>query len=258
MTKLALRLVMTLFITLGIDLTVRSAFAQPLGAGPAEFGVQDAVVDEIGWAEILPPFSSGGYSTTVIDGTAYRYLFAATVSLGRIPHGAKLLGFDIYYYSNDPSNGMEITYCRGYVDSQTGVPKGGECPAYFISAYPPPGPTVGHLLVPEAFQTVLRRGDVDGDGSYEAIQHTLHLSMLGDMGVHSIRPRWLRQVSPAPVTGTFNDVPSSDGAFQFIEAMAASGITAGCGTRIYCPDAFVTRRQMAVFFAKALGLHWSP
>jgi hypothetical protein len=67
------------------------------------------------------------------------------------------------------------------------------------------------------------------------------------------------QVSPAPGSATFNDVPTSDGAFQFIEAFNAAGITVGCSTSppLFCPDNFVTRRQMAVYFAKALGLHWS-
>jgi hypothetical protein len=70
--------------------------------------------------------------------------------------------------------------------------------------------------------------------------------------------RWHRQVSPAPASATFNDVPISDPAFQFIEAFNAAGITAGCSAAppLYCPDAAVTRRQMAVFFAKALGLQW--
>ena len=26
---------------------------------------------------------------------------------------------------------------------------------------------------------------------------------------------------------------------------------------VYCPDSFVTRRQMAIFIAKALGLQWN-
>jgi hypothetical protein len=64
------------------------------------------------------------------------------------------------------------------------------------------------------------------------------------------------QVSPPPATATFNDVPTSDSAFQFIEALVASGITAGCGGGNYCPDAPLTRRQMAVFLSKALGLQW--
>ncbi len=71
-----------------------------------------------------------------------------------------------------------------------------------------------------------------------------------------VRVIWHRQVSPAPGTATFNDVPTSDPAFQYVEALAASGITAGCGSGNYCPDGTLTRRQMAVFLAKALGLHW--
>ncbi len=65
-----------------------------------------------------------------------------------------------------------------------------------------------------------------------------------------------RQISPAPATPHFNDVPASDPAFQYVEALLASGITGGCGGGNYCPDSPVTRRQMAVFLAKALGLYW--
>ena len=67
---------------------------------------------------------------------------------------------------------------------------------------------------------------------------------------------WQRQVSTPPGSPTFNDVPASDGAYPFIEALAASGITAGCGGGNFCPDTPLTRRQMAVFLAKALGLYW--
>ena len=65
------------------------------------------------------------------------------------------------------------------------------------------------------------------------------------------------QVSPAPGAASFNDVPTSDPAFQYIEALFASGITAGCSGGNYCPDAPLTRRQMAVFLSKALGLYWN-
>ena len=61
-------------------------------------------------------------------------------------------------------------------------------------------------------------------------------------------------VSAAPATATFLDVPASNPFFQFVEALAASGITAGCGGGNYCPNNPVTRGQMAVFLAKALGL----
>jgi hypothetical protein len=65
------------------------------------------------------------------------------------------------------------------------------------------------------------------------------------------------QVSPPPATATFNDVPTDHPQFQFIEALAASGITAGCGAGNFCPNSPLTRGQMAVFLSKALGLHWA-
>ena len=46
---------------------------------------------------------------------------------------------------------------------------------------------------------------------------------------------WHRQVSPAPGTATFTDVPTGHPYFRFIEALNASGITAGCGGGNYCP-----------------------
>jgi hypothetical protein len=78
----------------------------------------------------------------------------------------------------------------------------------------------------------------------------------GTTTIGAVRILYRLQVSPAPADATFGDVPTSDAAFQFIEALAASGITAGCGGGNFCPDGFLTRRQMAVFLAKALGLHW--
>jgi len=69
---------------------------------------------------------------------------------------------------------------------------------------------------------------------------------------------WNLQVSPAPGTATFQDVPVSHVFFQYIEALAASGITTGCSASppLYCPNDPLTRGQMAVFLARALGLHF--
>lgn len=55
--------------------------------------------------------------------------------------------------------------------------------------------------------------------------------------------------------GVERSEPVNDTAFPFIEALVASGITAGCGGGDHCPDAPLTRRQMAVFLATSLGLH---
>jgi hypothetical protein len=72
----------------------------------------------------------------------------------------------------------------------------------------------------------------------------------------ALRIGYKLQVSPAPAAASFNDVPASHPLFQYIEAIHAAGITAGCGGGNYCPDNPLTRGQMAVFLAKALGLQW--
>lgn len=63
------------------------------------------------------------------------------------------------------------------------------------------------------------------------------------------------QVAPAPASATFNDVPTSHPFFRFVEALADAGTTGGCGGGNYCPDAPVTRGQMAVFLSQVLGLN---
>ena len=78
----------------------------------------------------------------------------------------------------------------------------------------------------------------------------------GTVAIQGVTLYYRLQVSPAPPTPTFGDVPTSDFGFQYIEALSASGITGGCGGGNFCPDNPVTRRQMAIFLAKALGLQW--
>jgi hypothetical protein len=74
---------------------------------------------------------------------------------------------------------------------------------------------------------------------------------------NQFRVRYRLQVSPAPATASFpNDVPTTHPFFRFVEALSAAGVTGGCGAGSYCPDAAVTRGQMAVFLATALGLHF--
>lgn len=58
---------------------------------------------------------------------------------------------------------------------------------------------------------------------------------------------------------SFDDVPPGFWAITFIEELAASGITSGCGNGRYCPDDPVTRAQMAVFLERGMrGSAFSP
>jgi len=58
---------------------------------------------------------------------------------------------------------------------------------------------------------------------------------------------------PPPVRQRFNDVPPTMNGYAFIDALAARGITAGCGGGNYCPYAPVNRGQMAAFLVRAFG-----
>ena len=60
---------------------------------------------------------------------------------------------------------------------------------------------------------------------------------------------------PPPATGTvFNDVPATAFAAAWIEALAAAGITTGCGGGAYCPNAVVSRAQGAVLLVRTFNL----
>jgi hypothetical protein len=61
-----------------------------------------------------------------------------------------------------------------------------------------------------------------------------------------------------PLVGTstgFSDVPITHWAAAWIKQLYAEGVTAGCGPGIYCPNASVTRAEMAIFLLR--GEHGS-
>jgi hypothetical protein len=88
-----------------------------------------------------------------------------------------------------------------------------------------------------------------------AIIHRSDLTQ--DERIVSVRAYYKLQVAPSPTSATFpNDVPLSHPFFRFVEALAAAGVTGGCGTGSYCPDSPLTRGQMAVFLATALGMNY--
>ena len=67
-----------------------------------------------------------------------------------------------------------------------------------------------------------------------------------------VRALNLDQASPAG----FVDVDPGGVHAPSIDALAAAGVTTGCGAAPlrYCPDEFVTRAQMASFLVRALNL----
>lgn len=167
----------------------------------------------------------------------------------QVPEGAKLGSFQFWAY--DAADPEDLVF------------------SVYETCQPGTGPPTNTLI--GATQTILAIGDYTGftplNGLAVNNRDCVYVvrvrfasypdACVGSfLAVRKLRFTWTRQVSPAPATASFNDVPTTDGAFQFIEALVKSGITVGCGGGNYCPDAPLTRRQMAVFLAKGLGLQW--
>jgi len=74
------------------------------------------------------------------------------------------------------------------------------------------------------------------------------------MAIFLLRAKHGLVYTPPAATGVFTDVPVGYWADKWIEQLAAEAITSGCGAGVYCPDASVTRAQMAVFLVKTFNL----
>jgi hypothetical protein len=88
------------------------------------------------------------------------------------------------------------------------------------------------------------------DGSVFHVFNPVGLSVLTNDGIHGAG------FVPPPATGTFTDVPASSSFAPWIEQLSNDGTTGGCATSPlqYCPDASVTRGQMAVFLVRTFNL----
>jgi hypothetical protein len=72
------------------------------------------------------------------------------------------------------------------------------------------------------------------------------------MAVFLLKGMYGAAYTPPNATGiVFNDIPADHMFAKWIEQLAAEGITGGCGNGNYCPDAPVTREQLAVFLLRA-------
>jgi hypothetical protein len=74
------------------------------------------------------------------------------------------------------------------------------------------------------------------------------------MAVFLLKGKYGSTFTPPPCTGAFPDVACPSTFADWIEELAAEGVTGGCGGGNYCPASNVTRGQMAAFLVKAFSL----
>jgi S-layer homology domain len=207
------------------------------------YGVDSTSIEVVSAWDMEPFESQTTWAASKLN--AYRFLTNAGALFGivHVPEGASLLSIELDACDTSGTHEVVASFAR--------LEATGFTPLAQISTGD--GPTPGCAR----FAADLTAGPETVDNMlYQYIVSAQNGTFTGTTTIGAMRIVYRLQVSPAPGQATFNDVPTSDPAFQFVEALAASGITAGCGGGNYCPDATLTRRQMAVFLAKALGLHW--
>ena len=212
---------------------------------PDTYGTTSSVVYTI-WAADFQLLGGGATESTQDPVTAaWRCAAGICPFLGtaHLPNGSLITGVELEACDGSATNQIEFFLFRGVSPGQTlellsaqsgtGVAATPGCALFAVSSTPHTVDNVGGAYAVDVF--------VPADP---------------DLALSAIRIRYNLQVSPAPGAAAFNDVPTDHPQFRFIEALVASGITVGCGAGNYCPEAALTRGQMAVFLAKALGLHF--
>jgi hypothetical protein len=217
---------------------------------PKSYGTDQISYYRISAAEFtLLDTSNGGLYSDVAYSNDFPYQRYASGSEGlfvaspHLPSGALVTYFELDSCDEDPVSDIGATLFLTDIlgtptASQTIVSSGNAIPCGYVSA------------------------DVSSLGiQVDNYRNQILVQVLTESGTVSNRFAgviigYKLQVSPPPLFADFNDVPTNHPFFQFVEALYASGITAGCGSGNYCPDAPLTRGQMAVFLAKALGLQF--
>jgi hypothetical protein len=218
---------------------------------PEDFGVGNVNVLAIPAASFVP--KSSGMSWTIDLSAANAGYVHPTSGIGQfvsgfsLPEGARIDTVVLYYDDTDPTFQTDVTVYRltGFDEATAGVE---------VVTIVESDTNVGKNY---KFSTAVNH-TVSNSVFLDGGQYILSVSCGStNTGFRAVEVWWERQISPAPATATFADVPTNYLYFRAIEALAASGITGGCGGGNFCPAQNVTRGEMAAFLARALGLSFN-
>lgn len=159
----------------------------------------------------------------------------------RLPSGAYLYQIQ-YYYRDTSASSLGFFAYR--------VPYNGSIQSMIPVTSSVNGGTVHNATVNSAYRTIANRNNLYYAWvNFNAIGQSLEL--------RGARLYWHRQIRPG-LGHPFVDIGHLPQLWRdSIAALRASGITSGTSPTTYSPGMNVTRGQMAVFLAKALGLYWA-
>ena len=230
--------------------TIQSQAADPADSGPdLTYGLVDYTMFFLPAAAFNPRMSTTTYAAN--PNTGYIYRTAGTDNMFwaplLLPPGALLHGIRIFYYDNSAQD-MQV-YVTKYMDATT--PTLDDIANWSSSGTP------GYDNIYMTVGETIRYEDPSTGKEQGYVVNVRMNDATSNMAFKGVRVLYYLQLSPAPATASFSDVPTTHPFFQYIEALYASRITTGYGTTgTYHPDDYVTRGQMAAFLARALGLHW--
>ncbi len=226
-----------------------ASFGQSAAIGPEPlFGTSSLIRYHVGYGEFEPENSTDTYVLTVTSTGVGRSTNLTSASFDAHPHlpsGAHLKSLTVYYCDTSATQHIAFNFltcdlfgaqCNNLGSVSSSPPVSGPCGSSTVDLTP------GNSTVENASGQLILTAFLPAAGAANVL-------LGADVG-------YTLQVSPAPAAATFSDVPTTSPQFRFVEALVAAGITAGCGGGNYCPAAPVTRGQMAVFLATALGLHF--
>lgn len=221
------------------------------GLAPAWGGASESILNISAW-EFEP--SSSTTTHTFFSGAVSRHITGGPnseewISGVSLPSGALVTGLGLQGCDLSSTGQISVALIRQTNSGGTET----------VSLVGGGGLLTGVPATPGCVETSF---DLPSPATIDNLNNSYHLLVTqanivnGDLRFSAVRVRYRLQVSPPPGGASFGDVPTSHPFFAFVEALAASGITAGCGSGNFCPDDPLTRGQMAVFLAVALGLHF--
>ena len=193
--------------------------------------------------------AAGGTNVTV---SGANFESGALVTFGSIPAKDIVSGGSSLMSASSPPLSAGSLYDVTVVNP--GGASGKIASGWFADFEDVPGSNLFHADVEALFRSAVSAGC--GGGNYCPTAAVTR----AQMAVFLLKGLYGASYVPPPATGAlFADVPANAFAANWIEQLQAEGITGGCGAGNYCPDAVVTRAQMAVFLLKARhGTAYSP
>ncbi len=204
---------------------------------PKTYGVSGVSYLRVPAVAFLPVDSDIAYSGNFGTrwGTSGLSVFYAPLSL---PSGARIVSLDFDFVDTNAAGSVSanLTACDRFGGNCVFHPAAGAGPADCLFG--------GFICSGDAFAGGAGTQSADltpDDIVFDPIDQSYFLRcdtqpVDGSERCAGVLVGYLLQVSPAPPVASFLDVPTDHPFFQFVEALAASGITAGCGGGNFCPD----------------------